>query len=86
MSNTLTRPCACVRSINYPSLPHPLTPNPVHQPSRLKHRKPPELPKGFLAWVRPLMSIPQERILQLAGLDAYMLLRFIRLCLKVSLV
>lgn len=32
------------------------------------------------------MSIPQERILQLAGLDAYMLLRFIRLCLKVSLV
>lgn len=69
-----------------PSLPHPLTPNPVHQPSRLKHRKPPELPKGFLAWVRPLMSIPQERILQLAGLDAYMLLRFIRLCLKVSLV
>jgi hypothetical protein len=29
------------------------------------------------------MSIPEERILQLAGLDAYMLLRFIRLCLKV---
>ena len=29
------------------------------------------------------MSIPQERILQLAGLDAYMLLRYIRLCLKV---
>lgn len=51
--------------------------------TRLKHRKPPELPKGFLAWVRPLMSISQERILQLAGLDAYMLLRYIRLCLKV---
>lgn len=49
----------------------------------LSHRKPPELPRGFLAWVRPLMSIPEEKILQLAGLDGYMLLRYIRLCLKV---
>lgn len=71
--------------IESPSLPPSLTPyHPQPNPPRLKHRKPPELPKGFLAWVRPLMSIPQERILQLAGLDAYMLLRYIRLCLKVG--
>jgi hypothetical protein len=29
------------------------------------------------------MATPQEKILQLAGLDAFMLLRYIRLCLKV---
>ena len=51
----------------------------------MRHRKPPELPTGFLAWVRPLMAIPKERILQLAGLDAYMLLRYIRMCLKICL-
>jgi len=51
----------------------------------MRHRKPPELPTGFLAWLRPLMATPKERILQLAGLDAYMLLRYIRMCLKICL-
>lgn len=51
----------------------------------MRHRRPPDLPPGFLTWVRPLMSIPKERILQLAGLDAYMLLRYIQMCLKICL-
>ncbi len=62
---------------------HPFPPCPRTPNHRLRHRKPPELPRGFLRWVRPLMATPQEKILQLAGLDAFMLLRYIRLCLKV---
>ncbi len=49
----------------------------------MRHRKLPELPTGFLAWLRPVMATPKERVLQVAGLDAYMLLRYIRMCLKI---
>lgn len=39
-----------------------------------------ELPSGFLGWIRPLLyQISEKEVLDIAGLDGYMFLRFLRL-------
>eukprot|EP00952_Eustigmatos_sp_NYUAD-ZCMA_P009753 40258-Eustigmatos_ZCMA.PRE.1 len=51
----------------------------------MPHRCPPELPRGFLRWVVPLMTMKADRVHSLVGLDGYMLLRYIKLCKRVCL-
>lgn len=39
---------------------------------------PPKLPRTLLTWVVPLVRLPEGRLIEAVGLDAAMLLRFIR--------
>jgi hypothetical protein len=53
--------------------------------AKLREAPPPALPSGFLAWVPIVHRMSDERFLDLAGLDAYVLLRFLRLCFRMCL-
>lgn len=50
-----------------------------------KRGSPPPLPHGFLAWVMPVIRTKGHEVLALAGLDAYLLLRFTKLCMRICL-
>ena len=49
-----------------------------------KNRCPPPPPTGFLAWVSFIQNINDEETLEYIGLDAFMFLRFIRFCFRLS--
>ncbi|CAM9613113.1 unnamed protein product, partial [Phaeothamnion confervicola] len=51
--------------------------------TRLPHRAPPPPPAGPFGWVRPVMRVKGRDFLRMAGLDAYMLVRFCRLCTRI---
>jgi Late exocytosis, associated with Golgi transport len=55
----------------------------AHKRARLPQRTPPDLPRGFLSWIRPLMSMPEQDVLHYAGFDAIVLLRFYKMAFKV---
>jgi hypothetical protein len=40
--------------------------------------------KAFLGWLRMLFKIKETDVLNMVGLDAYMLLRYISMCIKLS--
>jgi len=48
------------------------------------NRVPPAPGKFPLSWVYTVLTIPQEEVLRMVGLDAYMLLRFLLLCLRIA--
>jgi hypothetical protein len=41
---------------------------------------PPKLPRTVLTWIWPLVRTPEASLIDAAGLDVAMLLRFIRFC------
>lgn len=43
-----------------------------------------KLPSGFLKWVIPLIKINKEQVLKTAGMDGFVLIRFLNQCLKIS--
>ncbi|CAM9522137.1 unnamed protein product, partial [Ectocarpus sp. 6 AP-2014] len=57
------------------------------RPAKLPHRAPPALAYGPLRWVWTVATLPGSDTLRLAGkcMDAYCLLRFIYLCLRICL-
>jgi hypothetical protein len=42
------------------------------------------LPGGFLKWIVPLIKISPKDVLQIAGMDGFVLIRFLNQCLKIS--
>ena len=52
---------------------------------KAKHRTPAPEPAGLLGWVRPTQQLRGERTLALVGMDAYMMLRFCRVCTRMCL-
>lgn len=46
------------------------------------NRVPAAPPKYFLGWVPHILKISESEFLYMVGLDAYMFMRFIRLCFK----
>lgn len=44
------------------------------------------LPDDHFSWIRVLLQISSDEVLQVAGLDAYVYLRFFRMCVKILLV
>lgn len=51
-----------------------------------RNRKIRRLPPSFFGWLPLLYDISPEEVLQVAGLDAYVFLRFFRMCVKILLV
>lgn len=47
-----------------------------------QHEKPITRSRYPLAWIWPLLSMSDERLLFLVGLDSYVMIRFVRLCWK----
>lgn len=47
-------------------------------------KTPPDLPIGFFAWIRPLLTMPEVDVLRYAGFDAIVFLRFYKMAFKVS--
>jgi len=39
---------------------------------------------GFLKWLKPLIQINKNEVLQIAGMDGFVLIRFLNQCLKIS--
>ena len=52
---------------------------------KARHRTPAPEPGGLLGWVRPTLQLRGERTLALVGMDAYMMLRFCRVCTRMCL-
>ncbi|KAG0338810.1 hypothetical protein BG004_007067 [Podila humilis] len=50
--------------------------------SKLRRHTPPILSSTFFGWLPQLMRIPENELLDCVGLDAVMLLRFFRMCMK----
>lgn len=50
-----------------------------------KMGKVPKRPQGLLRWVKPVLQVRGKEVADLVGLDAYMLLRVIKLCIRISL-
>ena len=59
---------------------------PVYWPKRRWRRcqTPTKAPSGPLAWLFYDMTLKGVEVAELVGLDAYMLLRYIRLCLRIT--
>lgn len=59
---------------------------PVYWPKRRWRRRqtPTKAPSGPLAWLFYDMTLKGVEVAELVGLDAYMLLRYIRLCLRIT--
>jgi len=59
----------------------------VYSPRRrwLPAQVPAERPKAPFGWIPPVALVGEEETLERCGLDAYMLLRFIKLCARLSL-
>eukprot|EP00903_Cladosiphon_okamuranus_P018683 g17196.t2 len=55
------------------------------RPAKLPHRASPALAYGPLRWVKTVATMSGPETLRLAGMDAYCLLRFIYLCLRICL-
>jgi len=55
------------------------------QVSTFRRHPPPELPPGLVGWIGSLLAIDEAVVLQSAGLDAIMLLRFVRLSFQLFL-
>ena len=58
----------------------------VYWPKRkhMPHRSPSEMPLGLGAWVPTALMMPNEELLRKTGLDAYMMLRYIKMCMRVA--
>jgi Late exocytosis, associated with Golgi transport len=50
-----------------------------------RHRTPPPPSKAPCGWLHPVLRLTGKEILALAGLDAYLLLRFTWMCLRICL-
>jgi hypothetical protein len=48
-------------------------------------RVPPNPPEHIFGWFVALMRVPELEILQMVGLDAYMCMRYLTLCIKFAL-
>jgi len=48
-------------------------------------RVPPEPGTGFLGWISTLNTISEDDMLQMVGLDGYMLMRYINICFHITL-
>lgn len=44
--------------------------------------KPPGLGRGVLGWVRRLLAVTEEQVLETAGMDALMYMKFVKLCCR----
>ena len=49
------------------------------------HRTPATPPSGFLRWVMPTLNISMRDTARYVGLDGFMLLRYVRVCLDISM-
>ncbi|CAM9963453.1 unnamed protein product, partial [Discosporangium mesarthrocarpum] len=52
---------------------------------RYSHRVPPPPPSSLFGWIRLVLSLSGDETLRMAGMDAYCLLRFTKLCLRICL-
>lgn len=51
----------------------------------LSGRVPPNPPKHVFGWLLAILRVPELEVLNMVGLDGYMLLRYHSVCLKFSL-
>ena len=56
---------------------------PLYRRQRTGAAPPDERPRFPLAWVWPVLSVEDDRLLKLAGLDQFVMVRYIKLCWKI---